>query len=74
MSQALRRSHIRVASRDGGLTMEPCEENECHVTPDGVAVCGSLACPACGHGGDALRGSLEWGYVCMCGHFWKNAR
>ena len=62
--------HIKVWARDGGLTLEPCEDGDCFVDPSGRASCGRTACPSCSSSGVNIIGEQPLGLVCTCGHAW----
>jgi hypothetical protein len=61
--------HIKVWQRDGGLTLEPCEDDGCSVDAAGHASCGRAACPECGCGGANLSAGPGKSLFCTCGYF-----
>ena len=77
MIVSIRVAHRFVLASENGLTVEPCEIEECSVSERGWATCGSLACPACGRGGSNLSDtqvvpeSADSRILCSCGHSWS---
>ena len=72
MAVAIGHGHIKVWLRQGVLTFEPCEDDDCVVDGTGHAACGRDACPLCGCGGANLS-PADGGTFCTCGHWWRLA-
>ena len=72
-------AHRHSSVSGSGVSVEPCPTEGCTVDGRGRAVCGGLACPACGRGGANLSVTQllpqpDDGRIhCGCGYAWAAA-
>lgn len=71
-------SHLYVWASRRGITLEPCEDEDCTVGAGGRTSCGSVACPSCGRGGANLSSTRLLPppadrVHCGCGYSWVPA-